>query len=232
MSAYTTLAQLKSRIQKTNPDADAFLPQIIDAASRAIDRFCNRPDGFEASDAATVRYYTGNGKGYLLIDETVEIELVSVKESPSETTYTAWTTPTAPLAGDGDWIPFSGDPKAPDFNSLPYDSIMVDPNGSWSYFTGGRWRGLAGFRPYGAGVRGLPTVQVLARWGYSDDIPDDIKQACIMQSAIFYKRLQSSGASVLASTELGTLEFYKTIDPMVELILVSGRYLRVPTGRR
>ena len=232
MSSYSTLSQVKARIQKTNPDADAFLPQIIDAASRAIDRFCKRPDGFEASDAATVRYYTGNGKGYLLIDEAVEIELVSVKESPSETTYTAWTTPTTPLAGDGDWIPFSGDPKAPDFNSLPYDALMVDPNGDWVYFTGGRWRGLAGFRPSRGGVRGLPTVEVTAKWGYSVDVPDDIKQACIMLSAIYYKRLQSSGASVLASTDLGTLEFYKTVDPMVEQLLMLGRYVLIPTGRR
>lgn len=232
MSSYTTLHQVKARIQKTNTDADAFLPQIIDAASRAIDRFCNRPDGFEASDAATARYFTGNGKGYLLIDENVTVEAVLVKESPNETTYTAWITPTTPLAGDGDWIPFSGDPKAPNFNDLPYDAIMVDPNGDWSYFTGGRYTGRSGFRPMGIGERSVPTVMVLAKWGFAVDVPDDIKEACVMQAAIWYKRMQGAMASALANTELGVLDLYRTLDPAIEFILQRGRYMKVATGRR
>ena len=233
MAGYTSLSELKARMQKTDTDADAFLPMIIDAASRAIDNFCNRSrDGFEASDHATARHLSGNGRAVLLIDECVEITAVAVKDAATDTAYTAWTTPTTNMAGDGDWLAFSGDPENPDFNSLPYDSLMVDLNGDYNAFTSGRYLGLRGFRPEGDVSRSVPTVEVTAKWGFAINAPDAIKEACAMQSMIWYKRMQGSGASVLASAELGAIELFRTMDPMVELILAAGRYVRPATGRR
>lgn len=230
--AYATIAEIKNQFQKTDNTDDAILGAMLDAASRTIDRFCNRPDGFEASDLPAVRYFPGNGKAFILIDECVEITAVAVKDSPTDTTYEAWTAPSAPMAGDGDWIQFTGDPQWPDFNSLPITALMVDPNGDQSQFTSGLFTGLAGFpRRRGSLSRQVPTIRITARWGYSDDIPADIKEACIMQSMIWFKRQQGSMASALASTELGDLELFRTLDPAVELILRLGRYIRPTTGR-
>nr|NIQ88963.1 hypothetical protein [Deltaproteobacteria bacterium] len=206
----------------------------IEGASRAIDNFCNRPDGFEAADNFTARFYSGTGRAFLLIDECVEISEVAVKDSVTDTAYTAWDTPTTMLAGDGDWIPFSGDRENPDFNSLPYDSLMVDPNGDESVFTSGDFTdpfARTTQRITSTG-RMVPTVRVTAKWGYSINVPDSIKEACIMQASIWYKRLEGSMASNLANLELGELELFKTLDPAVELILRLGRYIRPATGRR
>jgi len=232
MAGYCTLATAKTRMQKTDTDADTFLPMVIDAASRAIDNFCNRPDGFEASDHATARYFTGNGRAVLLIDECVEVTAVAVKDAATDIAYTAWATPTTNMAGDGDWLAFNGDLENPDFNSLPYSALMVDLNGDYRTFTSGRYLGLRGFRPEGDATRSVPTVEITAKWGYAINAPDAIKEACIMQVIRWYKREQGAMASALASAELGSLDLYKTLDPDFEFILAMGRYVRPATGRR
>jgi hypothetical protein len=233
MAGYATLAEAKARMQKTDTDADDFLPMIIDAASRAIDNFCNRSqDGFEASDQAVIRYFTGNGRSVLLIDECVEITAVAVKDAATDTAYTAWNSPTTNLAGDGDWLAFTGDLENPDFNTLPYDALMVDINGDHNTFTSGRFLGLRGFRPEGDASRNMPTVRVTAKWGYAINAPMAIKEACIMQVIRWYKREQGAMASALASAELGTLELFRTLDPDFEFILALGRYVKPATGRR
>jgi len=228
---YCTLPEIKQRIQKVNVDADAFLPAIIDGAEKAINRFCNRPDGFEAIEAT--RYFPGNGKGFLLIDEYVAVEEVAVKDSATDIDYVIWTSPSGPMTGDGDWLPFSGDPQWPDFNSVPYDGLMVDINGNYSTFTSGLLARARAFpRQSGSLERQIPMVRVEALWGYSLTAPSNIREACVMQSAIWYKRMQGSMASALASAELGELELFRVLDPAVEFVLRMGRYMRPPTGRR
>lgn len=231
--AYATLAQLKTSVQKNNTDDDAILTRILDGASRKIDRFCNRPDGFEASDKATVRRYRGSGKTYQLIDECVEITAVAVKDAISDDTYEAWDSPTTMFAGDGDWFPGTGDPDAPQFNELPYTILFVDPNGDQSWFTGQTWQERRGRRIQGASLLArVPTVQVTARWGFSEDVPYDIREATIMQSARWYKRLQGAMADALASTDLGGLLYLQQLDPDVAGILLDGRYVKPAVGRR
>lgn len=304
MAAYATLYQLKWAMQKetSDTDDDALLQRILDAASRKIDRFCNRPDGFVADSDAEPRTYRGSGKTYQLIEECVEIEQVAVKESPSDVIYVAWRTPdagslaaaltiaasgsfTADAAGlyeaddiinlnngvdeawlevtadsgggvyqytldtgtvgdvfasglhigsVGDWMPFSGDPEEPDFNSLPYDSLLIDPNGDESWFVSGRdwesliWRtGRRGSRLLG----NVPTVRVTARWGFAIEVPEDVAEACVMQAARWYKRLQGAMADSLANADLGQLMYVQKLDPDVAGILLDGAYRRPVTGR-
>jgi len=205
--SYGTALELRARIDKTGAADDATLTAIIAAAERNINRACNRADGFEADVVASARTYSGNGKPYLYVDECVEVTLVEVKDSASDTDYDAW-------AGT-DWIACSGDPRSPNFNRVPYDMLMVDPTGDESVFT-----------------KGVPTVRVTARWGYSVVAPADIKEACLMQAARWFKRYQSAMADVLADGELGRLLYRQALDPDIRRILVDGRYVRPVVGRR
>jgi hypothetical protein len=234
MADYATLAEVKERIDKTNADADAYLPAIITGASRAIDNFCNHPDGFVALTAATARYYAGTGTALQRIDECVEVTMVSVKDSVTDTTYTDWS--------PADWVAFSGDPRAPEFNRLPYDHLMTDIGGSYGVFTGGVIGGLSYFdalfmrmgrynyNPRTA--RSQPTVKVTAKWGYAVTVPAPIKEACCMQAARWYKSYESAFSDVLASGEMGNLYYRKELHPDVKMILVAGRYVRPAIGRR
>ena len=131
-------------------------------------------------------------------------------------------------------MPCTGDQHAPDFVSLPYTMLIIDPNGDQAWFTGETFsqkrRGRQG-RGHSLLSR-VPTVQVTARWGYSELVPDDIRQACIMIAARFYKRMQGSMADSLASADLGGLLYVQQIDPDVAGILLDGAYRRPAVGRR
>ena len=233
--AYCTLAEVLADIDLTDASgsATATMGRLIIAAERNINTFCNRPDGFEADAVASARYFPGSGLSHQFIDETVDITTVSVKDSSTESSYTDWTTPTAVMAGDGDWIPFSGGVAYPRFVDLPYTGLMADVNGSYSVFTSSRTSGMRGF-PGLPGVRyvGIPTVKVTAKWGYSVAVPGDITTACIMQVARWYKRLQSSMADAVGNVDFGELRFTSRIDPAIAHILQDGNYVKPRIGIR
>jgi len=186
-------------------------------------------DGFIALEEGEARYYPGTGFSWLRIDECTEITLVEVKDSPSDTTYTAWTSPTTDYAGDGDWLPGKGAPGNPVFSRTPFDLLICDPNGDYSAFPTGRYTMTRANTPRNTAIR-VPVAKITAKWGFATVVPDQIKTACIMQSARWYKRLQSSMADTLASGELGQLLYTKKLDPDVAFILQGGRFIRPAIG--
>lgn len=232
--AYATVLEFRAEVDKARDTDDLSIARLLDAAGAAIDRYCNRPDGFMAEPNASARYYPSSGKGYQWIDECVGVSAVAVKDSASddEDDYTSWTVGTVGSTTSADVFPASGNPRNPDYQSLPYNLLIIGPNGDYSIFTGGAYSYRRGFRPIGtAHSRGLPTVEVTARWGFASAVPQNISTACLMQAARWYKRLQSSMADVLASGELGQLMFLQKLDPDVAMILENGRYIKPPTGR-
>lgn len=222
--AYATAADMRAQINKISTADDATLTALLSSAERTINRFCNRPDGFLSDTNASARKYSGSGKPYQSIDECTSITLVEVKDSPTDTSYTSWAAT--------DWIPFRGDYKDPDYNRTPYDMLMVDPTGDYSIFYSGSFVTRGGFRPTTDINRGVPTVQVTAKWGFAATVPSDIKEACIMQAARWYKRLEGAMADALASGELGQLLYRQSLDPDIKMILVNGRYVKQAIGRR
>lgn len=232
--AYATVKEFRADVGKTDDDDDLTIARLLDAAGAAIDRFCNRPDGFMAEPNATTRYYPGSGGSYQWIDECVAVTAVAVKDSPSddEDAYVAWVLGTVGTTTDADVFPATGNPSNPDYQTLPYTMLMIGANGDYSRFTTGAYTHRPGFRPERTAVpRGLPTVEVTARWGFASAVPQNIATACLMQAARWYKRLQSSMADVLASGELGQLMYRQKLDPEVALLLEQGRYVRPATGR-
>lgn len=210
---YATPAELRGHIDMETTTEDGRLEEIVSAASAAIDRLCNRPLGFLATMAASTKVYPGSSKPYQLIDECVSITLVEVKDSITDDDYVEWAAT--------DWTACTGDYNYPDFNSLPYTMLVCTPNGDYSVFTSGRysdrWQ--------------APTVRVTARWGYAEETPDQIKTAAIMQSARWFKRLQSAMADTLATGELGQLIYTQELDPDIAMILKRGRFIHPATGR-
>lgn len=235
---YGTVADLRARFERTRAASDPWLLQLLTAASRSIDNACNRRlDGFVTEEDPTARVFPGSGMPIQRIDECTSVTTVAVKEARSDTAYTAWV-PT-------DWLLFRGDPRWPEFNIPPYDELMVEPGGNHSAFLSGASGGGSSMDRFFPSTRvparlrysprsaySVPTVQVTARWGYADTCPDEIREAAVMQAARWYKRMQAAMSDVLASAELGTLLYTKSLDPDIKRILVDGRYVRATVGRK
>ena len=225
MADYATEQEIRNRIGKTTRTDDATLEALATAASRAIDRFYNRPDSYFVADStATARTYAGSGQAVQRIDDCVSISQVAVKDSVTDDTYTPWTT--------DDWQAGRGDPVSnPDFNRTPYTWIQCKPGGNYSSFTSGQYRGLKGFSiELDLASHAVPTVQVTAKWGGYASVPSLIKEAACMQVARWYKRFQSAMADSLAAPEFGELIYRQQLDPDVKFILRLGRYGRAAVG--
>lgn len=224
--AYATNTELKARLNKTGSEDDTTITALLEASTVAIDRFCHRPDGFLSDTLASARIYSGSGQPVQAIDECTEITLVAVKDSPTDTAYTSWVA--------ADWIAFGGDPNNPDFQptskGMPYTGIMCSAAGDYSTFTSGRYVSLKGFAHTERTRRSVPTVQVTAKWGYSATVPAQIREACIMQAARWYKRGQAAYSDTLAMPDTGQLMFRKVLDPDIQHILEQGRFVRPTIG--
>lgn len=206
MTTYVEVSEIKEAIGKSLSGDDTVLQLLATAASRAIDAVCNRPDGFVALSTAAARLYAGSGKPWLRIDECAAITQVAVKASPTDSSYTVWST--------SDWIAFRGDAKRPTFGITPYDAIMVAPGGDYGAF-------LDGYATHG-----VPMVQVTAKWGYALTCPPAIRQAALIQVARWFKRGEAAWSDALANADAGQLMYRQAMDPDVKFILIQGRYIR------
>jgi len=224
-SVYGTVEELCARIEIVYADLTAAeiatLLEVLTAISRKMDNFTRRPDGYVALDTAELRYFSGAGKQWVRIPECTSVTLVAMKESYTDTTYVAMTTPSALYAGDGDWMPSAGSYAYPNFGRTPYTMLMMDPNGDYEVF----------LKSYGN-----PNLQITAKWGYATTVPDDIKEACLAQTTILWKRFQGSMSSRLATQDLGSIAyrirqaaFTKDIK---ELLVDSGWALPLYGGQR
>lgn len=224
--SYCTPADVRAQIGKLGSDAsasDSALKIVIAGVSQVVNRYYNRPNGFLADETASARVYPGSGGPYQYIDECASITTVAVKDSPSDSTYTAW--------ASTDWIKFSGDPDAPDFNSTPYTAIMVDPNGTYDTFTSGEHSTWRGFRPIGGTKRVVPTVQVTAKWGYATTTPPLIKELTIALASRWFKQAGNAWADTLATADFGKM-VYMAQNADIRLMLEQGRFYRPAIGRR
>lgn len=219
---YATPAELSTQVGIDLTKYTAHVEALLDAASEGINNVCKRKDGFVADTNASARTYTGSGSNIQRIDECVEITLVEVKRSITDTTYTAW--------DNTDWIAFGGSIKKPDFNVLLYDEprpftgIMVALTGTQSHFVSGLSHvGKEGFPPRNKFYEiGQPTVRVTAKWGYAVTVPDAIKQAVIIQASRFFKRSQAQWSDAIANSDFQELRFVKKTDPAYDFLVMHG----------
>jgi hypothetical protein len=224
-TAYGTVAGLKSRIQKSDATDDTVIQGLLNAAAFCIDHWCNRAhnnpseiDTFLAPATASARIYTTRLGYYVLLDETPSITTVAMKDSPTDITYTA-------LAAS-DWVAFSGSPERPNFNRLPYNGIMISAVGDQVPFVSGSYSFRPGFRPSQTGRRGVPTLQVTAKWGYALTVPPVVTEATYVLTARWLKRGQSAWSDALASADFGMILYRQKVDPDVMMMLSNARLIK------
>ena len=177
-NGYVTLSELKAYLDIPNADTteDALLEQIVEAASRSIDRIAGRR--FYLDVNASARYYRTRDPYSLLVDDIGSTTDLAVALDTS---------------GGGTY------PTAAAYNT---DFILEPLNAAamgrpWTIVT------MVGAYLFPYPVNNRPGVRVTARWGWPT-VPDDIVEATLILCADLYKRKSSVGG-VLGLSEMGAI---------------------------
>jgi hypothetical protein len=126
------------------------LTQWITAAQLYIDKYTGKVGGFDAS-VASAKYYDGNGKSEIDIDEFISLSSVQLLELDSD---------------DVEWTLVEG--KTEDFITYPYNTT---PKYRLTLMPGSQ---------IGAFYEGKKRIKVTGIWGNSTVVPADIELAATM----------------------------------------------------
>ncbi len=164
-----------------NTDND-LLEDLIESASRSIDRIANRRFYLDAT--ASARLYRAYSDIFVYVDDIgTTSSLVVQTDSNGNGTYAKT------LTLNQDYIL---DPLTSPSLGRPYTQLtMVSNTETWPIFPGLTQNGLR------------PGVQVTARWGWPS-VPDDINMACLILTADLYKRKDAPGG-ILGLGDLGVV---------------------------
>ena len=204
MADYCTYAEVKAVMpdsalsQMGQTEHETAFEALITRASRLIDREVGRwPNYFYPTTDDATRYFDGNGDQELWIDECLSITTLAVAESGEtcSTGYTTWTTT--------------------EYQSWPYNytelgqSIIrldIDRNGDKGSFPNFR-----------------KAVKLTGVFGYAITPPEDIKQACIIQTVRWYMRAKQSFQDAGANVDLGSMVYVQQLDPDIKELLHAYR---------
>jgi hypothetical protein len=174
---------------KYQPLLEALVPRV----SELVDRWFGYPLGSFKADSATAKYFDGNGELEIWPGNMAAAPAtVEVAEAGDITDYTLW-----------DSTDYMLRPYNALAEGLPYRSLFIDQlNGSkWIWY------------------KFPQAVKITAKWGWSEEVPHVIAEACIVQCARWFKRGQQAFQDAGAVTELMQMRYLKKIDPEVEMLL-------------
>ena len=181
-NGYATLTQIKNYMSISDNTDNDLLEDLIESASRSIDRIANRR--FYLDTTASARLYRAYSDIFVYIDDLgTTTDLVVKTDSNGNGSYAKT------LTLNQDYIL---DPLTAPSLSRPYTQLtMVSNTETWPIFPGLTQNGLR------------PGVQVTARWGWPS-VPDDINMACLILTADLYKRKDAPGG-ILGLGDLGVV---------------------------
>ena len=181
-NGYATLTQIKAYMSISDNTDNDLLEDLIESASRSIDRIANRR--FYLDAVASARLYRAYSDIFVYVDDIgTTSSLVVQTDSNGNGTYAKT------LTLNTDYIL---DPLTASSLGRPYTQLtMVSNTETWPIFPGLTQNGLR------------PGVQVTARWGWPS-VPDDINMACLILTADLYKRKDAPGG-ILGLGDLGVV---------------------------
>lgn len=181
-NGYTTLNNQKTFLSITDSSDDTLLENLIESASRSIDRIANRR--FYADAAASARTYRAYSNIYTFVDDISSTSgLIVQTDDDGDGTFETTLTITTDFLVE----PFTAITKGRPITQL----TVVNTSKSFPIFPG----------LFSNGLR--PGVQVTAKWGWPS-VPDDIEVATQILTADLYKRKDSPGG-VLGLGDLGAI---------------------------
>lgn len=174
---------------------DNAIERLVKTVSRLFDKYTGREPGAYFVDTDVIRYFEAfdSSDPDLLIDE--------LAAAPTEVA----------VAEAGDITDYtvwaSTNYILYPLNSTPYTELKVDilngTKSNWPQFP--------------------KSIKITGKFGYATTVPDEIKEACIIQLIRLLKRMQKGFADTGAIIELAKLTHTKALDPEVGLLIEHYR---------
>jgi len=181
-NGYATLTEIKNYMSISDSTDNDLLENLVESASRSIDRIANRRFYLDAT--ASARLYRAYSNIFVFVDDIGTTSSLVVKtDEDGNGTYSKT------LTLNTDYIL---DPLTSQSLNRPFTQLtMVSNTESWPIFPGLTSNGLR------------PGVQVTAKWGWPA-VPDDLNMACLILTADLYKRKDAPGG-ILGLGDLGVV---------------------------
>jgi len=182
VNGYATLNEIKAYLSISDTVDDTLLENLVESASRSIDRIANRR--FYLDSTASARLYRAYSDIFVYTDDIGSTtDLAVAIDENGNGTYTKSVT----LNTD-----YILDPLTSPSLGRPYTQLtMVSNTQMWPIFPGLTQNGLR------------PGVRVTAKWGWPS-VPNDINMACLILTADLYKRKDAPGG-ILGLGDLGVV---------------------------
>jgi len=194
IAVYASVPDFKDEHGITSTDQDLTLGQLLEDASRAIDRWCDVPPGhFGPQDETRVFDVTLDDAraGEVQLPALLSVTTFKTDEDGSGTFEVTWTAST-------DFILYP-------LNTTPKTVARVN-------HTLGRY----------AFPVGQQRLQIVGSWGQASAVPVDIARACMIQANRWRFRTKSP-EGIAGNADVGFVKL-ADIDPDVAAILERGRY--------
>lgn len=201
-NGYCTVPQMREHFgdELSGHLQESKIERAIEAASRGIDRYCDRRFWLDAD--VSVRTYPVVHPYQVWVDDIGSTSGVIVKTDPNKDA--SWSVTWA--ATDYQLGPLNANVVASGDTVTPWSFRRIDAIGDY-YFP------VAAPRA---------TLQVTARFGWSS-VPDDVAEACILKAASLFKR-KDAPFGVLGMNDFGAVRIGRN-DPDVVSLLAPYRRL-------
>lgn len=198
-NGYTTLAAVRAMLGITNSSEtgnDAYIEKIVQAVSRSIDEHCHRR--FFSTTADETRYFSGLDHDICLTDDIVSITTLKTDEDGDRTYEVTWAT-----------TDYDTKPDNASLDSKPIMWLVCSPNGTHYFPTHSK------------------AIEIVGKFGWCaiGNVPDEVSQACLLQSVRIFKRIREAPFGVVGSSDMGTSIIIPKFDPDVEILL--QKFVRV-----
>ena len=162
---YTTVGAIEKYIMiDIATTQEAQVEEWINAAENYIDNYCNRPNGFLEDTTDVVKYYDGNNKRELDIDDFTTLTSVLILEDQGDDTEYSLAE-----GAEEDYITFP-------YNTTPKYRLQMTKNSQPGIFFSGKKR-----------------IKITGKFGFATSVPADIKLAATILASKVVEKGQRGG---------------------------------------
>lgn len=194
VNGYITAQQVRDQLTDAGGKmSDTLIENAVNAASRAVDRYCGRR--FWQDTGLTTRTFTATSRDLALVDDISTRTGLVVATGSDGVNYDA------ALAIGTDYVlePRNADKFASaNFDAYAFWGIRL-VNGTSFYINGD-----------------LPTLSVTAQFGWSA-VPDEVSQACLLKAVALFKR-KDAPFGVAGFGEFGAVRISKADPDVMDLL--------------